>query len=600
MPAAATLPADDPHESGLPRHEVQVGIQADAAAQLGIRPGDVAALALTTFGPVDVVVTGTYTVDDPSDRVWTGFADLLAPRDAASGTGSHAALLVTGASLPDVELVVQPRALVTQLRYSPDPSLVDAASSGAIRAVITQVQADPSALNRAAAGPTTVTTTLGSALDAVGGRLAAARAQQSVLVLGLAGVGALVLVLAARLLVARREPFLLAERARGASVASVLVRALLESVPIARRRGLRRCPDGVAGAARRRQPVGRHRGPRRRGRPHAGRRRRTARADGVRRAADAREPRRPRPRAPTSPRPPGRRRVGVVPGRGRRASSPFAGAVSRRPHRRRRPAAGGDAAARSRRRRRSSLARSCRPCCARSAGRRRRRGAGPGRRDRPGERRRRYRGPAADADGRRRARRVLRDDRAHGPGRPARRRRPGVGADVRVEGTLTEQDVTALRAQPGVTAVAGLAVLGGRALGQDCGTTVDLLLVDADQLAAIAAAHGRPAAGLRRLTTATGDSRRPRHPALATDRRARAAAVLAHSGALTSTSSAPAGDEPRRAATDTAGTDGRVLVDRARFDAAQAATTDSNVLSTARARSPRPRRCTWRTARASP
>ena len=52
------------------------------------------------------------------------------------------------------------------------------------------------------------------------------------LLVGLAAVGALTLVLAARLLVVRRETFLLAERARGASVASVAVRALVESVPL--------------------------------------------------------------------------------------------------------------------------------------------------------------------------------------------------------------------------------------------------------------------------------------------------------------------------------------------------------------------------------
>ncbi|HWJ83900.1 MAG TPA: FtsX-like permease family protein, partial [Cellulomonas sp.] len=151
-----------------------------------------------------------------------------------------------------------------------------------------------------------------------------------------------------------------------------------------------------------------------------------------------------------------------------------------------------------------------------------------------------------------------------------------VGADVRVEGPLTAQDVTDLRAQPGVTAVAGAAVLGGRTLGAGSGTTVDVVLVDADALATIEAAHGRPDADLRLLT-------RGENPSALVSPSIRAAVdlvtpdLMTNSGRITLDVVGTVGDEPR-VASDSTDVDGRVLVDRATFDATQEATTDPSTI----------------------
>lgn len=582
-PAPAVLPVDDP-DVPLPRHELQVGMQADAAAALGVRAGDRAKLSLYTFGPLDVVVTGLYTVPDPDARTWTQFPDLLGVRDAASpAQAGHVALLVTDASLPDARLVVQARALVAQVRYRPDGTLVGAGSVDGIRTAVTQTQADPTELTRAAASPVTVTTSLGETLDAVDGRLAAARAQQSVLVLGLSGVGALVLVLAARLLVARRETFLLAERARGASIASVVVRALLESVPIAVVAGvagallarlLLPSADGggavvavalvvvaaltpavvaalqVRGAyAGRRVAANRADRDRVRGRRRA--RRVVAEATLVAIAVGAVVSVRGRGLAQTStgevdlllaatPLLVAAAATLVV----ARVLPPLLRALSR--------------AARSRRglvpvvatARASAASGTAVPLltltvaiglvvfCGTTV---LTVGAGQS--------------TAADAR---------------------------VGADVRIEGPLTGADVTDLRAQPGVTAVAGIAVLGGRTLGLDSGTTVDLVLVDAEPLAAIETAHGRSDEGLRSLARGSADAETPAalvSPWLSAAVELVDPDILTNTGRITLDVVGTVGDDPR-VRTDGAGdpVDGRVLVDRATFDAIQEAPTEPSAI----------------------
>ncbi|ROS23038.1 FtsX-like permease family protein [Cellulomonas sp. PhB150] len=580
-PAPAELPAEDPDATGLPLHEVEVGMQADAAARFGVRPGDRAKLSLYTYGPVDLVVTGLYTVPDPEDRVWSQFPDLLAARDAASpGQAGHVALLVTDASLPDAKLVIQARALVTQVRYSPDAALVDAGTAPAITTAVTQVQADPSPLSQAAGYPVTVTTQLGSTLDAISGRLAAARAQQSVLVLGLSGVGALVLVLAAKLLVARRETYLLAERARGASIASVAVRALLESVPIAVVAGcagalvasLLLPSDGsgtgvavalvviaaltpalVAALQVRTAYSGRrtaaNRSDRNRVRARGRARRVVAEATLIAIAVGAVVSVRRRGLAQTStggvdlllaatPLLVAAAATLVV----ARVLPPLLRALSRAARTRRglvpvvatarASAASGTAVPLLTLTVAIGLVVFCGTTVLTIAA-----------------------GQSAAADAR-------------------------TGADVRVEGPLTDQDVTDLRGEPGVTAVAGIAVVGGRTIGMNSGTTADLILVDAEPLATIEETHGRSGTDLRLLTT--GD---PTTPAALVSPSISAAVALVTPDVQTNAGRVGldvvgvVGDEPR-VRTDGSGApvDGRVLVDRATFDDAQGVTSEPTTI----------------------
>ncbi|PJI94677.1 FtsX-like permease family protein [Luteimicrobium subarcticum] len=216
-------------------HEVQVGLSSTAAHHLGIDVGTSLALTLPAHGAAThVVVSGLYTPVDPSAAVWVDHPDLLAATPPAphATTEGTVGLLLTAGSLEDAERWYMNQSFTESLRFPVAPDTIDAGSTQSLERSFRRVFAQPHVLTQWLVSAPTVRTTLLDVLVAYDARQAAADAQSSVLVLGLAGVGALALVLAARLLVERRRTSLLAERARGASTASVALRAAVESVPL--------------------------------------------------------------------------------------------------------------------------------------------------------------------------------------------------------------------------------------------------------------------------------------------------------------------------------------------------------------------------------
>ena len=489
-PAASPPPTAGGH-GALTARQVQVGMQVDAATALGVHVGDHVRGALPTHGQTDVVVTGLYTVLDAGDDAWLGFDDVVSAQDPPPRSEQQArvALLVTDDSLPDVQLVAPVSSRTTTYRYPTRAAEFDAAAAPRVLADLTRVQGNPEVLRQTDGNPA-VSTALGSVLDTVDARLAAARAQQSLVVVGLAGVGALVLVLAARLLVGRRETYLLGERARGASLAAVATRALVESVPAAVIAGLVGAaivewtvpgPAGISGIAvclvlvamlappvisvgrARSAWTGRRQPANRTDRDRTRRLRRTRRLVAevalVMLAAAAFV---------------SVRRRGLLPSGGSQvdlllAAAPLLAAAAL-----------------------TVVVVHAIPPLLRAAARLARRGRGLV--------------PLVA---------TARASAVHGAVVPmtaltmaiamvvfcgtttvmvragqtvAADRR--VGADVRVDGPLTQQDVDALRASPGVGAVAGVAAQRSVGLGRGTGAPVDLILVDAEALSTIAAAHG--------------------------------------------------------------------------------------------------------------
>ncbi|WP_421732586.1 FtsX-like permease family protein [Cellulomonas sp.] len=214
---------------------VEVGISASAADRLGVAIGDRLALTGPTRGEATALVVGTYEPVDPSSPVWSTYSDLLdlVPPPGAARVVGRAGLLLSDASLPDAMLALRSaQSITTAFRFPADPTDLRATDTRAVAHAVTQLVALPGPLAGSDGRTPSVASDLDSVLRAADARLLAGTAQTSVLLVGLAAVGALTLVLAARLLVVRRETFLLAERARGASVASVAVRALVESVPL--------------------------------------------------------------------------------------------------------------------------------------------------------------------------------------------------------------------------------------------------------------------------------------------------------------------------------------------------------------------------------
>jgi len=154
-----------------------------------------------------------------------------------------------------------------------------------------------------------------------------------------------------------------------------------------------------------------------------------------------------------------------------------------------------------------------------------------------------------------------------------------VGADVRIDGPASEADVAALRRAPGVTAVAAASLTRARSLGGNSGVTGDIEAVDVDAYATILRAHGWPVdPGLTDLDEASGTT----IPMLVSPELAPLTAVyqpevLTNGGEvrLRVTGEVHGGPDvtPLVAPTDIAPpvADGRVLVDRAAYDAAQLA-----------------------------
>ena len=228
-----TDPASDDDTVDL-SHVVEVGVEQHAASTLGLSPGSRLTLQLPARGVVDVLVTGLFTATDPTSPAWSDLPDLLRATPAVPGSGldGKVAMLVTDESVPDLALWLEGRAFSSQQRFPVLPDAIDASSTHGVERAVRRIVAAPDLLRPTTAAKASVVTSLSSVLEAYDVRQAAANAQQSVLGVGLAAAGALALVLAARLLVSRRQTYLLAERARGASTLSVAVRALVESVPL--------------------------------------------------------------------------------------------------------------------------------------------------------------------------------------------------------------------------------------------------------------------------------------------------------------------------------------------------------------------------------
>ncbi|MET0789649.1 MAG: FtsX-like permease family protein [Cellulomonas sp.] len=236
MSPAPTVSDNDPLAVPTARDPrlVEVGVSASAAGDLGLAVGDRFAVKGPSRGAVEAVVTGLYEPLDAASPLWSAHPDLLGevPTASAAAAVGRVGLLLSDASLPDMQLGMQPKTVTTIFRFPARPEHLSATGTDEIERAVVRLVADPSALTGSDGYTPIVTTELGTVLRAADARLLASTAQASVLLIGLATVGALALVLAARLLVVRRERFLLAERARGASVASVVVRALVESVPL--------------------------------------------------------------------------------------------------------------------------------------------------------------------------------------------------------------------------------------------------------------------------------------------------------------------------------------------------------------------------------
>ncbi|MFI2708327.1 hypothetical protein ACH5WX_12370, partial [Nocardioides sp. CER28] len=205
-----------------------VGLAEDAAAALGLGPGDRVPAEDEQHRRFTIVVSGVYAATDPAADAWHASTQLLHPTVAvADGVPSaSAAALVTAASLPDLRVGVPADDLTYQVAFTPQPSLIRWHESAAVERAIVALQAS----GRSSRGDITWDSLLVGVLDAGRANVASARGQAEVLLLGLLACALLVLVLAAHLLVRRRRGSVVLARERGAGLPGIGLELLIEAV----------------------------------------------------------------------------------------------------------------------------------------------------------------------------------------------------------------------------------------------------------------------------------------------------------------------------------------------------------------------------------
>src|SRR5665648_1073459 len=166
--------------------------------------------------------------DARSDRAAYTRGTLLAADDGMAALGSVLGAPGTGI----IRLRVDPAAFTTRV-------------AAEVAAELDALRVNTSVLAGDTRTPLSLRTELGDALRAYPPQARAALAQMSVVIAGVVGVAAVVMVLLSRLLVIRRSAVIALERARGASVPAIALRLAAEWVPIAALGGA----AGIAAAA---------------------------------------------------------------------------------------------------------------------------------------------------------------------------------------------------------------------------------------------------------------------------------------------------------------------------------------------------------------
>ena len=212
------------------RTEIDVVVSAGAADAASLQIGDVLEFTDANVDDIVAVVSGIVAPVEQSSPRWKDLPTLW------SVTKSDVAVAFTALTNVEGMAAAEPlfaNPVTATLRLVPEPT---AFSSELIAPTIAQIGAlriDGSSLAGSSVADLVVRSNFDSALDEYPARARAAVAQMLVLIAGVLGVAAAVVMLLSRLVVARRAAELALERARGASLASIVIRSLLESLLVA-------------------------------------------------------------------------------------------------------------------------------------------------------------------------------------------------------------------------------------------------------------------------------------------------------------------------------------------------------------------------------
>ncbi len=232
LPAARDLLSIEPVEVVLSRVAADAaGVEIGQRLDLGVPPRE--------QGPDEdplpipaVVLVGIVDVVDPADALWADSPELWDPRLRPASSVTQALTRFTVLTNED-GVTAASRFLDYPLngyvRMTIEPRSFTAALATSVAAEATALRANGQSLAPQSGAAVSVQTQLPEALAEYPNLARAALAQMSVMMSGVIGIAAVVLVLLSRLLVAQRAGAIALERARGASVLSIGVRALMES-----------------------------------------------------------------------------------------------------------------------------------------------------------------------------------------------------------------------------------------------------------------------------------------------------------------------------------------------------------------------------------
>ena len=210
---------------------VQVAVSEAAADALGLSPGDRIPAEDEQHRPFEVRISGVYAPTDRDDVAWQVSTDLLNPTQGMSDGAQRtsAAGLVSPESLPDLRVATPSDNLNQRIIFRPQPSEIRWHQSSALEQAIVSLEASAGA----ASSDISWESQLGLVLSDGRAKVASARGQSQVLVMGLLASALLVLVLAAQLLVRRRATSLSIARERGASLLGIELELFVEALAFA-------------------------------------------------------------------------------------------------------------------------------------------------------------------------------------------------------------------------------------------------------------------------------------------------------------------------------------------------------------------------------
>jgi putative ABC transport system permease protein len=209
-------------------------VSAAASSASGMSVGTEFILPVSVLGieqPVPVVIVAVVDAVDANSPLWIDLPDLwTAPNREYRGGGLVSVIPLATPAVVDALSEIYTDPFKGTFRMRLDPSVFTGALVAQVSEEERAMRANVGELTSSISYPLVVSKSFSDALEGFAEQARAAVAQLSLIIAGVLGVAATVLVLTSRLLVLRRRPELALERARGSSTLATVVRTLPQSV----------------------------------------------------------------------------------------------------------------------------------------------------------------------------------------------------------------------------------------------------------------------------------------------------------------------------------------------------------------------------------